>query len=226
MIKVARRFKPAEIIHLGDLFDFYAVSVHDKNPRRATELAREIKEGRTLLKQLANLAPTRLIYGNHEDRLKRYISAKAPELYELVTAESLIGLGEMGVKTTPYRQSYKVGKMRFTHDVNGKAGKHAVVGSLEAMGHNVCIGHIHRIGYHVNGNLEGDRHVGLSVGWLGDLNAIDYMHRDTITKDWALGFGFGFHDTYTSFTSMVPIAIMPDYSCVVNGVHFKQPALT
>lgn len=222
MMQTARAVRPKMIIHLGDLFDFYAVSSHSKNPRRATELKYEIREGRRLLKQLADLAPTQLILGNHEDRLQRYVEGRAPELYEIVTAKSLMGLGKLGVRSTPYRQSFRLGHMRFTHDVNGMAGKHAIVNSLGAMGHNVCIGHIHRIGYHVNGDLEGDRHVGIGLGWLGDLSAIDYMHRDTITKDWALGFGIGYHDTENDYTQITPVPIMPDYTCIVNGRRFSQ----
>ena len=223
-MKVMRWLRPKQIVHLGDWQDFYAVSAHSKDPRRALDLEYEIKEGRKLIRQVANIAPTIYCAGNHEARLSRFINDKAPELHELVTTENLLELGKMEVRYIPYRTSYRIGCMRFTHDVNGKAGKNAVVGSLEAMGHNVCIGHIHRISYHVNGDLEGERHVGISVGWLGDLRAIDYMHRDTVTKDWALGFGIAHHDPSTGYVSIQAVPIMPNYSVVVYGKSFSEPA--
>jgi predicted phosphodiesterase len=228
VMQVLRWVKPDRVVHLGDWADFYAVSDHEKNPNRASpaEFKREVRHTQGLIREVAAIAPLTYVEGNHENRLTRYLSSRAPELYDLVSPSKLLGLGRYKVQYIPYRQSYRLGRMRFTHDVNGKAGKHAVVGSLEAMGHNVCIGHVHRIGYHVNGNLEGDRHVGISLGWLGDLGAINYLHRDTITKDWALGFGLGYLNTANDYLPVSPIPILPDYTCVVHGRLFHQPKLT
>lgn len=223
MLKVGKALKPKHVIHLGDLVDFYALSFHDKDPERALRLDEELEAGKQALRQLKALgAATNVLLGsNHHDRLIRYMRNKAPELKHLLTEEKLLDLATIGFKLTPYRSSFKLGKMRYTHDV-GLAGQNAARKSMEAVGKNLIIGHVHRIEYVVGGTLEGEHRLGASVGWLGDRNAIDYMHRDKVAKDWALGFGVGYLDTETQYTHIVPVAIMPNYSCVVNGILYSE----
>jgi predicted phosphodiesterase len=209
-------------IILGDFVDFVAVSGHAKNPREALKLPEEIAAGRRALRQIKALGAAKNVFiaGNHEDRLWRYLVSKAPELAETVTLQSLLRLEKYGFDYVPYRQSFKMGHMRYTHDV-GFAGKNAATQSMEAMGRNLVIGHCHRMSYHVMGNLDGGRHVGISLGWLGDVHAIDYMARDKATKDWTLGFGFGYYDPASAYTTIQPVPIMPDYSCIVAGIKFQ-----
>lgn len=223
VLKVGKAIKPHHLIHLGDLVDFYALSFHDKDPARALDLAGELESGKQALRQMKALGAKNnvLLGSNHHDRMVRYMRQKAPELHSLLDERTLLDLDKIGFKLVPYRQSYKLGKMRYTHDV-GIAGMGAAKKSMEAVGKNLVIGHVHRIEYSVGGTLEGEHRLGVSFGWLGDKNAIDYMHRDKVAKDWALGFGVGYLDTETQFTHLQPISIMPDYSCVVNGKLYRQ----
>lgn len=218
MLKVGKALRPQHVIHLGDLCDFYALSFHSKDPVRATMLQEELDSGKQCLRDLKALGAKNnvLIGSNHHDRLIRYMQGKAPELHNLLNERAILDLDRIGFKTVPYRASYRLGKMRFTHDV-GIAGKNAAQKSMQAVGHNVVIGHVHRIEYAVQGTTEGEHHVGISLGWLGDKEAIDYMHKDRVAKDWALGFGVGYLDTQTQFVHVQPISIMPDMSCVVQG---------
>ena len=218
MFKVAKDLKPDHVIHLGDMVDFYALSFHDKDPKRATCLEDELEEGKLFLRRLKALgAKTNVLCGsNHHDRIIRYTRQKAPELSALHTECRLLDLDTIGFKHVPYRTSYKIGKMRFTHDV-GHAGKYAVQQTLNAIQHNVVIGHVHRIGYFIEGNIEGEKHVALCPGWLGDAATIDYMHRDKVAKDWSLGFAVGFLDPRTQFVHIQVIPILNDYSCVFSG---------
>lgn len=218
LLKVGRVIRPKHLIVLGDFWDFYAVSSHDKDPKRALEFESEIKAGQTALRQLKNLGATNNVFiaGNHEHRLIRYMQKKAPELHEVLTLPRVLDLHGLGFKYVPYKQSYIMGHMRYTHDV-GPSGKHAAAKSMEAMGRNTVIGHCHRMEYNVQGTLDGDRHVGISLGWLGDLDAIEYMARDKVAKDWTLGFGIGHYDTQTEYTTIVPTPVLPGYHCVVNG---------
>ena len=78
-----------------------------------------------------------------------------------------------------------------THDC-GKAGKYAHYDAQAAFEGNAIIGHTHRLGYAVVGNADGKPHVGAMLGWLGDVEQVDYMHRIRALRDWAHGFGVGY----------------------------------
>lgn len=222
MLSVGRAIKPTHVIHLGDLVDFYALSFHEKDPRRATMLDEELESGRQALRQLKSLGAKNnvLLGSNHHDRLIRYMRTKAPELGDLLSERKLLDLDKIGFKLVPYKQSYLLGKMRYTHDV-GLAGANAAKKSMESVGHNLVIGHTHRLEYVVSGTLDGKRRLGVSLGWLGDVNAIDYMHKDKVAKDWSLGFGVAYLDPKTGYTYVVPVPILSDYTCVVEGVLYR-----
>jgi hypothetical protein len=222
MLQVGKAFKPDHAIILGDFMDFYAVSSHDKDPARALQFEEELVIGKSNLRRVKALGAktNTFIAGNHEDRLWRYLVKNAPELANMLTIPRVLELDKIGFKYVPYKQSHKMGHMRYTHDV-GPSGKHAAAKSMEAMGRNTVIGHCHRIEYNVQGTLDGERHVGISLGWLGDLNAIEYMARDKVSKDWALGFGVGYYDAKTQYTHIQPVPVMPDYSCVVGGTLYR-----
>ena len=226
VLKVGKAIKPDECIIMGDWADFYAVSSHDKNPDRMS-FESEVRIAKKCLDHVKAVGANVNVFiqGNHEYRLERMIVKKAPELHNMTTTPKLLELAEKGFQYVPYRQSYLVGNMRFTHDV-GPSGLHAATKSMAALGRNVVIGHCHRMEYCVQGTLDGARHVGISLGWLGSIAAAeDYMHMDKMAKDWTLGFGIGYHDTETGFVTMIPTPILPDvtggYCCIVEGKRYS-----
>jgi UDP-2,3-diacylglucosamine pyrophosphatase LpxH len=224
-LKVARAFKPQHTIVLGDFSDCYQLSNHNKDPRRATMLKEDVAAVNKALRELEDATKGSkkvFIEGNHEYRLIRYMQSKAPELAQLVSIPKLFKLRENKWKHVPYRHSHKMGNMRFTHDV-GPSGKHAAAKSMEAMGRNIVIGHCHRAEMIVQGTLDGERHVGFSFGWLGDANEIDYMQRDKVSKDWTLGFGVGYYDTDSGFTTLSFVPILPSCHCILHGRKFSYP---
>ena len=155
------------------------------------------------------------IAGNHEDRLTRYLMQKAPELYEQVHIPKLLALDGLGFKYVPYKEDYQLGKLNMTHDT-GKAGKYAHYQSMNDYGRSTMIGHTHRMGYAVQGNADGDCHLGVMLGWLGDFKKVDYMHKIKAKVDWAHGFGVGYYDPVSKFVYVVPVPIVK-YTCVVEG---------
>lgn len=214
-------FKPDITVTLGDFFDMYAVSSHTRNPGRVSRLQYELEQGKKCLAELRKRTDRAVfIAGNHEDRLQRYIYEKAPELFETVKLEEYLKLKENNWIYVPYRESYQVGKLWITHDT-GRAGKHATSQSLDDFQDNVVIGHVHRLSYQVTGNAKGRPHVGASFGWLGDkLEAGSYMHRVKANRDWALGFGVGYHRKSTGVVYLQPVPIV-NYTCVVDGQFFS-----
>jgi UDP-2,3-diacylglucosamine pyrophosphatase LpxH len=217
MIKAGKAFKPQHTIILGDFADFYGVSSHSKDPNRALKLHEEIEATKAALDKVKSIGAKNNVFiaGNHEDRLERYMRDKAAEIYNMISIPKLLELKEKGFSYTPYKQSYKIGKLNITHDC-GKAGRVAHLQSLDTFQHNVIIGHTHRMGYAVEGNANGERHVTAMFGWLGDVEEIDYMHRVKAMKDWSLGFGIGYLNPKTGVVYVIPVPIIGN-TCLVEG---------
>jgi predicted phosphodiesterase len=209
MLKAGKALKPDHVIILGDFADFYGVSSHSKDPNRALKLKDEVEEVKKALDQVIELGAKNNVFvsGNHEDRLERYLRDRAPELFNFISIPKILELKEKGFKYVPYKQSYKIGKLNITHDT-GVAGRYAHYKALETFQHNIIIGHTHRIGYCVEGDAQGQRHLGAMLGWLGDVNEIDYMHQTKARKEWSLGFGTGHMDTKTGVVYVTPIPII------------------
>jgi predicted phosphodiesterase len=216
MLRAGKHFKPDVIVTLGDFADFYAVSAHDKNPNRISNLEWEVEDVKVGLNQLQSLGAGRHIYvsGNHEDRLERYLMRRGPELFSLVRIPELLKLRENHWQYIPYKQHVKIGKLHITHDT-GKAGAYAHYQAQAAFQGNVIIGHTHRIGYAVVGNVAGKPHVGAQLGWLGDLAQVDYMHKINALRDWAHGFGVGYMEA-SGNVHVVPVPIVGG-ACLIEG---------
>lgn len=218
--QVVAHTKPKKISILGDFPDFYAISTHNKDPKRKDTFEEEVHVTNTLLRRIEGWGFTDKYYicGNHEDRLDRYIQERAPEMNGIVSTDSLLGLTKHGWKVTPYKDHTMIGRVYVTHDI-GKAGATAVRDAMTAYQDNIVIGHLHRMIYLVEGNAKGVPHVAACFGWLGDVSKIDYMHRVKANRDWALGFGFGYLRS-NGYVYLQPVPII-DYSVVVEGKLFK-----
>lgn len=217
-VKVLSSLKPEKLVVLGDFFDFYQVSAHDKDPERKNIFVDDIEYGRGKLKELRkHCGKAYFIEGNHENRMTRYIWRTAPELHGLdgLSVKSILGMDELDYHFTPYRDWLQIGKMNFTHDV-GDAGAFAHYKAQQAFDGNIVIGHTHRLGYTVVGNARGKSHVAAMFGWMGDAEHIDYAHRIKVLRNSVHGFGIGYHDTTTGFWQLVPVPIINN-SVTVNG---------
>jgi predicted phosphodiesterase len=216
LLKAAKSRRWDYCVVLGDFFDMYAVSSHSKDVTRSRLLTDEVAVAQSLLDELGEHlgaeCDVRFCLGNHEDRLDRYLQERAPELYGTISARNLIS--DRGWKVYDYKRSFRLGKLFFTHDL-GSAGHTAAARAMRAYGGNIVIGHVHSINMTVAGNARGDSHVGASFGWLGDRDAIDYMHRDKTAMDWHLGFGsFSMDEKGNAWLQAHPII---NYRTVMDG---------
>ncbi len=217
VLKVAQDLKPKHIYIIGDFVDFYAVSSHSKDPRRATMLEEELASASEGLDELDALGAKTKTYigGNHEDRMERYLRDKAPELFGVVSVPELLGLKKRGWDYVPYKRHTKLGKVHVTHDV-GSSGRNAIFKCLDTYQHSIVTGHTHRLAYIVEGNAVGEHKISAQFGWLGDANHIDYMQHAQVLKSWALGFGIGYLEPKTGYVYLTPVPLV-DYSVVVNS---------
>jgi predicted phosphodiesterase len=226
VLKVAKAWKPKHLILLGDFCDFYAVSAHDKDPRRSKMLDYEVMKCKEALSQLDALKIKNKVFigGNHENRLERYLMQKAPELFNMVRVEKILDLKKRGWQYVEYKRFYKLGKVVFTHDL-GYAGRYAAHRALDAAQHSCVTGHTHRISYAVEGDVSGVSKLGTSLGWLGSADEADYMHRLRANRDWSLGFGVGYlRPCGRMHLTPVPILVNGTYTCVVDGTLYEQKA--
>jgi hypothetical protein len=226
MLKVGRALKPHHLVVMGDLADFYAVSSHSKDPSRRASLIDEVECVGHRLDELDALGATNKLFveGNHEDRLTRYLSDRAPELFGLVSTADLLGLKSRGYKFASYKHALRLGKLWITHDV-GTAGRYATFKALDTFQHSSVTAHTHRMSYVVEGNAAGEQKLSVTFGWLGDAVQINYMHRFNVLKNWALGFGIGYLDPKTGVCYVTPVPIVKvgrRYTCVVNGSLYEE----
>lgn len=226
MLQVGKAFKPLHLVVNGDLADFYAVSSHSKDPRRAQQLDVELVDVNVGLDELDALGAKhkKFVAGNHCDRLTRYLQDRAPELFSMISIPELFKLEQRGWLYTPYKDDTKVGKLHITHDV-GTAGRYAAYKALDTYQHSIVTGHTHRLSYIVEGNAVGEFKLSASFGWLGDVEKVDYMHKVMVKKNWALGFGVGYINPATGIAYLTPVPIITAggiYSCVVNGRYFQN----
>ena len=220
MLKAAYETGIKNVVILGDFCDFYSVSSHPKNPTRKNDLQWEVDQVNLALDTFDQVFPgkKKFIAGNHEQRLERYLADRAPALFNTVKVEELLGLKERGWSYTAYKDHTKIGRLHLTHDA-GKAGRNAHVDAMNAFQGNVVIGHTHRIGYAVEGNVRGKPHVGAMLGWLGDPNQVEYMFRVRAARDWAQGFGLAYIEPNgNAHLSVVPIV---DGKVLIEGKLIK-----
>lgn len=196
LLEVARSRKWSRVVVLGDFADCYAVSFHDKSPRRTTRIVDELDVVATRLRELEDATKGAiLVYleGNHEQRLSRYIARQAGALHGmrgLTFAESVDLRKWVWV---PYHQSYRIADFEVTHDV-GRAGVYAVRQSRMAYGGSIAIGHVHRMGIEHERTIDGRHQFGAAFGWLGDAEAVDYRHRSLARREWVHGCGVAYVD--------------------------------
>lgn len=216
-MKIMRAFKPHTLVHLGDLADCYAVSSHSKDPTRVLQLDEELSAVRKLRAEMDSLGAKRKVFieGNHEDRLRRYLQDKAPELFTLIGTDNLLELTENDWEFVPYRETARVGKLHITHDT-AQGGKYSTARALDTFQHSVVIGHHHAMQYFVEGDATGKYRVGAQFGWLGDVEAVSYMHKIKALRSWSHGIGLGHHDTKTGHVWLVPVPFI-DYQACVEG---------
>lgn len=190
-LAVARAWRPHALVLLGDFADFYCVTSHPKDPSRRLTFQEEVALVNRELDRVGHLNIPRVIYceGNHETRLSRYITQNAQAFHGVVDTRHLLQIDRRsGWEWVPYGRHTTIGKLSFSHDI-GFAGVYAARQSVAAFGHNIIFGHTHRAQCHYESTVHGDRHVGWSMGWLGDPNAIDYRHRARVLRESQHGFG-------------------------------------
>lgn len=190
LLKFISKYNPENLIMLGDVLDFYDLSSFDKDPLRVDNLQEEIDLAKKFFKKLKRVCQPNcnifFIMGNHEERLKRYLS-KHPEIASLenLKIENLLGLNEMKINFVPYKLN--IHNVTFTHgDIVRKHSGYSAHGQAELHDGSGCSGHTHRLGsyYKTTPNKMDEWH---EAGCLCKLDPEYIPH----TPNWQQGFLYG-----------------------------------
>ena len=142
--RLVRYFKPAIVVHLGDMIDFHAISRHDPDPE-APSAKTELERAKDCVKKLLHITgsiPVDYCIGNHDNRIdKRAAQNHIPTDF----LKSFKELFELPAHWHTALVHY-IGDITFTHGQSNLRGKTAL-----SYGMNVVQGHFHSmldISYH------------------------------------------------------------------------------
>jgi hypothetical protein len=216
---ITPEFDPHVIACMGDLLDCYKLSRFDKDPTRIETLQDEINKARTLLHEMAQLAPrARRVFfeGNHEDRLRRTIwnladagkvLVELDDFREAMTWERLLRLDQIGWEFVPYlgpaqgefkllpKFIVKHGTIVRKWDCYTAKAEHDMYGKSGASGHT------HRLGVYMQRDHNGN-HVWVETGCLCRLDP-DYV----TAPNWQQGFVCMTFDRKTGAFAVEPVYI-------------------
>lgn len=192
-IEYGKNSKPDIIILNGDIGDFYAVSRHDKDPRRS--LAEELDAIRQFLFWLRKQFPrARILFkiGNHEDRMERFLVKNAPVLLGTSDFEvsTLLKFDELNIECVGSLNLIRLGKLCIYHGHELPQGMSSPVNPARGMWMRVqetlLAGHWHRVSDHTEKTgISGKVSSCWSTGCLCDLKP-DYAR----VNRWSHGFAF------------------------------------
>jgi hypothetical protein len=181
-------YRPDLVVLGGDLFDFYSISAHDKEPGRLDRLQDEFDAAAPLWKQVDALSGRKVvIWGNHEERLIRLTHAN-PGLVNLraLTIEAAAEMPQ-GWTYYPNQTRLKVGPLSILHgDLKGRgtSSVHAASGFLRKLRTSCLAGHLHRFQSFFETNADGTIRAGFASGHLSDPDEARYL----ASPDWQQGF--------------------------------------
>ncbi len=133
----------------GDIFDFYAISRHEKE-KDLRDFPREIEMGRNFLQKIRDLFPLIPIYykmGNHENRWQRYLNEQAEEFAQLheMQFEQFFRLDKLAMTYVPDWQGIELADLLILHGHEVMAGgMNPSQSTFNKTFCNTLIGHVHR----------------------------------------------------------------------------------
>lgn len=175
----------------GDILDFYQLSDYLRDPSKP-RMRDEILKGRQFLEYLRSKFPrARIVYkeGNHDERLKRYLATRAPDLLDLedFRLERLLRASEHGVEWVEDKQVVMVGKLPVIHghEYRGGGGVMPARWLYLRTGESAMMGHLHQPTVYTFRTLTG-KDVGMwSVGCACHLSPL-YAPLNQWSHGWAV----------------------------------------
>jgi predicted phosphodiesterase len=222
----ARRWKPDEVLCVGDEFDSPEAARWNKG--YATEYAGTLDQNRLRTVRTLTLfregplgrVPFHLMRSNHGDRIRKYLERYAPALAGLpeLQYEKLLRLDELGITYHEAPYEWAPGWL-LAHGDEGsliQTSGGTAMNLAQRWGKSVVCGHTHRMGiqhkHHVLGGRVTSHLFGVEVGHLMDMRKADYLRAGH--GNWQQGFGVAYVEGRRVHVQTVPII---GRSFVVDG---------
>jgi hypothetical protein len=202
-LQVLATTQPEVVVLLGDNLDFQPLSLRWATPPTSMQTtAIALVEYRWLLWRIRQVSPrSRIVYmyGNHEDRLRKYLDERAGELQGITHADgrkavclrSILGLDALHVETVDYPQPYWLwDRVEIEHGRTVRRGGGATAARVASeREHSVIYGHIHRqeVAHRTIDTPRGKREY--VVGSPGCLCRTDGIVPGSDRPDWQQGVG-------------------------------------
>ena len=158
----------------GDLLDFYGINAHGpKSPRVQESLEEEFIQGEQFISDIKKRFKGKeivYIFGNHEDRLDRFILQNCKPFWNIVTVEKMLDL--KGIKMVPYNQEYQLENtsLRIQHSPPSYSKNAAMVSLENKMDVSHVYGCTHRQQHACRTGGSGIVHHVYLNGWLGSVD--------------------------------------------------------
>ena len=157
----------------GDLVDFININLHGpKHPDVVSTLEDEINEAREFLEDLRRRFPDIeiiFLYGNHEDRLDRFILKHAKPFWNICRLEAMLNLEALNIEFYEYNYAYRLEETNLfiqhsppSYGVNG-----ARTSLLKKLDANYIFGCSHREQHSAVTGASGKIYRCWFNGWLG-----------------------------------------------------------
>lgn len=232
-------FQDQDISHLiidGDFVDFYCVNSHGpKHPLIEKTLEDEIFWANETLDYIQKTLPgvkITYIYGNHEDRLDRFIIKHCPIFWNYLRLENMLRLEERGIEVIPYNMEYQVGKsnLYIQHSPPSYSANSAANTSLKKkVDRNYIWGCSHRSDMAVISGSSGKVYDAYCLGWFGSTGIFDQLKKEmpenkyvfSYTKNhenWNCSFIIGTHDKKDHTVNFI---LVKDYKCQVGNTLYE-----
>lgn len=222
-LKFLKIEQPDLIYLLGDILDFYAVSFHDKDPKRKQSLQDELDYTAKRLAELRAICPkSKIVFhmGNHENRLNRYLSSRAEELRHLrcLQLDQLLGLEKLKIEFVEYGAKKWIKELLHFH--GSELGKKSVVypsrtAFLDLLCSSIC-GHYHTFSTYRKDTFDGRVYRSYTNGCLLDKN-VEYAY----APNWQTGFTrVMYSNKGIPFVEQVEIirTTQKKVACLIDGV--------
>lgn len=175
----------------GDILDSHELSRHDKDPS-APRYLDEVNMGKAFFAWLRGQLPkSRILYkfGNHEERLERYVFERAPAIFgvEGVNLQTFLHLHEFGVEWISDKRLISLGKLNVIHghEYRGQGGVNPARWLYLKARSLAMAGHFHRTSEHHGKDIRGKPEAAWSIGCCCYLSPL-YLPMN----EWNHGFAF------------------------------------
>jgi predicted phosphodiesterase len=221
-IQWLKDIKPDRIVINGDFWDMYELSSFVRMDRDNTFLS-ELDMGRRMIEEdlLPICSRIDFVQGNHEERYKRFIMSKAPELWGLpgLEFEEVTELNRMGIKY--HKLKLQLGKLLITHGtIVRQKSAYTANGMLLIHFKNLLMGHTHRVG---SSAMRTDDHTicAWEGGCMVDMESIGTEYIKSGVPNWQHGWTYIELNEPTGVFALTPIHVAKDYTFISQGKLYK-----